>query len=202
MARRRQYQCLKCKREFMSEQAMAGRLVFCSEQCCREMALWPLAPEPPVSDTTTDRLDAQDEIIRRLSRAVDDLDRRVATEHSHVLTRLPKMPDRPEEETETPESHARRITGNYLTMRSRNRPEPETPEEDWSWFVAGATVVTTSELNSDKRGQRIPAGTVLNISQIVGEHLCHLSWLSGDRAASRVHRSCLRPAGLEKDPDQ
>lgn len=58
----------------------------------------------------------------------------------------------------------------------------------------GKYVVTKVELPSDRRGEKIPAGTTLVVLEAVGEQHVNLDWPGGRRAANQVHYSKLMTA--------
>ena len=58
----------------------------------------------------------------------------------------------------------------------------------------GTYVVTKEELPSDRRGERIFAGTRLFVLEMAGDSHFNLNWPAGNRAANQVHFSKLMTA--------
>ena len=58
----------------------------------------------------------------------------------------------------------------------------------------GKYVTTKIDIPSDRRGEKIPAGTSLLILEMVGTQHFNLVWPGGRRAASQVHYSELMVA--------
>lgn len=56
----------------------------------------------------------------------------------------------------------------------------------------GTSVITKVAIPSDRRGETIPAGTHLLVSEMVGTQHFNLEWFNGKRAANQVHYKKLK----------